>query len=43
MIELLPRIADMLLGFGWGAIVFWILPKLIKDIKSMKGDSSRWS
>jgi len=39
MIELLPRIADMFIGFCLGAIVFWVVPTIIKEYK---GESSQW-
>ena len=54
MIEHLPRIADMFIGFGWGAIVFWIVPSMIRQHKEdrkvnrwwtkldVKGESSQW-
>ena len=54
MIDNLPRIADMLLGFGRGAIVFWIVPSMIRQHREgrkvnkwwtkldVKGESSQW-
>ena len=38
----LARIADMLLGFGWGAMVFWALPTIIKERRKNKRRRERW-
>jgi len=54
MIEHLPRIADMFIGFGWGFIVFYAIPQLIRQHREnrkvnrwwtkldVKGESSQW-
>lgn len=54
MLQHLTRIADILLGIGLGAIIFWIAPAMIRQHKKnkkvdkwwtkfdVKGESSRW-
>lgn len=41
---MLTRIGDMLIGFGWGYIVFYVLPKLKAEITELlfKGESTKW-
>ena len=43
MIDKLPQIGHTLFGFIWGAIVFWVVPSMIKEHKENRNVNRWWT